>query len=69
MVSLAVLGTCNLEKLKKQNAAIWLASTQICIEDFNQSVPGKSVRYKEVSAIKDVRYREVLLYMECFRVE
>ena len=30
MVSLAVLGTWNLEILQKQNAAIWLANTQIC---------------------------------------
>ena len=31
MVSLAVLGICNLEILQKQNAVIWLANTQICI--------------------------------------
>ena len=31
IVSVVVLGTWNLEILKKQNAAIWLANTQICI--------------------------------------
>ena len=31
MVSLAELGTCNLEILQKQNSAIRLANTQICI--------------------------------------
>ena len=32
-------------------------------EVFYQFVPGKSVRYKEVSAIQFVRYTEVLLYI------
>ena len=31
MVSHAVLGSCNLKILQKQNAAIWLADKQICI--------------------------------------